>query len=106
MIVSFELAVGVYIRVIAFMLAGLTDWHKRVDELMPPQPTDIEDHGSASEHNGISVISAAAAASTLRAAGKSHGLLSASEAPSNHLRELGRSPLQELSPPHSSHLPM
>ena len=86
------------------MLAGLTDWHERVDELMPPQSTDIEDHGSTPEQNGISVTSTADAASTLCSAGRSRGLLSASEAPSTRLHEPGRSPLQEPSPPHSSHL--
>ena len=89
-----------------FVFGGLVDWHNGVDELMPPEPADIEDHRSTSERDGVSTTSTAYSVRTPYSVDKARGLLDESEAQLSHLREYGRSPWQEQSPPRSSRLTM
>ena len=42
-----------------FVFGGLVDRHNVVDELMPPEAADIEDHRSTSEKDGVSTTSIA-----------------------------------------------
>ena len=89
-----------------FVFGGLVDRHNVVDELMPPEAADIEDHRSTSEKDGVSTTSIAYSVRTPHSVDKARGLLDVSEAQLSHFPEYGRLPWQEQSPQRSSRLIM